>query len=108
MKKYYPMKNRVTSVKLWLTADQVAVLINHAMYRNGPRPLSVEHEAQFVLDWACSESAFGAEAAGLLRAAGSEALAYDLAKLPDPQDERVLRQREKKKRKARKLLGVPS
>lgn len=98
MKKFYRKRDRVTAVKLWLTADQIAVLINHALYRRAPGALSVQAEAQFVLDWACSTGNALYETADNLRELGSHALPFNPQRLPDPQDEREERQREKRRR----------
>lgn len=95
MKKFYRKKDRVTAVKLWLTADQIAVLMNHALYRGAPSSLSVQAEAQFVFDWACSCMI---EHADLLRQEGSKPLAFDASRLPDPQEEAAVRRARRKSR----------
>lgn len=80
MKNPYRKKNRAVRVKVWLTADQIAVLLNRAMYNE--RPLDLSAEAQFVLDWACSDAGGFHEVSAEL---GRYALSFDPDRLPDPQ-----------------------
>jgi len=85
-KKPYRSKNRVVDVKVWLTIEQVKVLTNTAVYRGlfrgGPSDVSMKEQAQFVIDWYCSE--FALDAAENLLQQDVVPLAYDVALLPSP------------------------
>lgn len=104
MKRFYPNKSRIITVKVALTTDQIAVLLNHAIYQS--RPLDVDKELQFAVDWIlCAEGVY-AESAEVLRGEGYKALPFERALLPDPQDEGRERAREKRRAKARRMAGL--
>lgn len=81
MKNPYRKKNRSASVEVSLTSDQIAVLLNRAIYHD--RPVDLAAEVQFVLDWACSGSSSFHEYATEL---GRHALPFNAKRLPDPQE----------------------
>jgi hypothetical protein len=89
MKKLYRKKDRVVTIEVSLTIDQVAVLMNHCLYRSmfpdGPSDLSLKAEVQFAMDHLCSDGNGYHEFADSIREAGGHPLAFDLSRLPDPQ-----------------------
>lgn len=104
MKKFYRDKDRIAHVKLWLTVDQIAVLMNSAIYHS--RPLDLAKEAQFVLDCACSRDGGFIEAGEDLQSDGWRPLVVDASRLPHPDDLRRRRQSKHARIKARAAAWV--
>jgi hypothetical protein len=89
MKKLYRKKDRVVDVKVSLTIDQVAVLMNHCLYRSmfsdGPSDLSLREQVQFSIDYLCSVDGGLQGYAQEITNFGDRHLPFDPGRLPGVQ-----------------------